>query len=158
MSMTAQRTIPEYLRKARLKAGCANRGAATLKVHYSPETIGRHERGEVQIEPEDAVQYADGYQSPDILLHYCSDCPVGQRTGKRATVRSLPFATLRVCHMIDNAQFVADKLEKIAFDGEISEKEFEDFKKALGFLQKLNETITDMTLIGMSLGIQMKTK
>ena len=55
MSDTATKNAPDYLREARLKAGYASRGTATTKVPYSQETIGRHERGEVLMEPGDAV-------------------------------------------------------------------------------------------------------
>lgn len=154
MPTFARKKAPEYLRQARLKAGCANRGTATLKVPYSPETIGRHERGEVPVEPADAVQYAEGYKSPDILIRYCADCPVGRQTGRTATDRPLPFATLRVSRMIDDAQQVADRLEKIAFDGVIDDAEREDFNNALAFLRQLEETITDMILLGASTGIE----
>lgn len=55
MPVIAKKRAPEYLRQARLRAGCSSRGTATLKVPYSPETIGRHERGEVPVEPADAL-------------------------------------------------------------------------------------------------------
>ena len=154
MPATAKKEAPEYLRAARLKAGCANRGTATLKVPFSPETIGRHERGEVPVEPADAVNYALGYGSPELLFRYCADCPVGRQTGKTATDRPLPFATLRVSRMIEDAQKVADRLEQIAFDGVIDDAEKEDFGKALNFLRQLEETISDMILLGVSAGIE----
>lgn len=154
MPSIATKKAPAYLREARLRAGCANRGTATLKVPFSQETIGRHERGEVPVEPADAVHYAQGYESPELLFRYCSDCPVGQRTGRTATDRPLPFATLRVSRMIDDAQTVADRLEQIAFDGIIDDAEKEDFGNALAFLRRLEETIADMLLLGMSAGIE----
>ena len=86
-----------------------------MKVPYSPETIGRHERGEVDFAPADAVFYADGYQAPDILYRYCSDCPVGQKTGRKATDRPLPYATLRVRRMVEDAQAVTAGLPGFAF-------------------------------------------
>ncbi len=154
MPVTERKDGPAYLREARLRAGCANRGTATTRVPFSPETIGRHERGEVQINPADVVQYAKGYESPEMLYQYCADCPVGRQTGRTATDRPLPFATLRVSRMIDEAQKVADRLEQIAFDGVIDESEKEDFGKALVFLRQLEETISDMILLGVSAGIE----
>ena len=49
---------PEYLREARVRAGYVSRGTATTAVPFSPETIGRHERGDIALEPEDAVTYS----------------------------------------------------------------------------------------------------
>lgn len=124
-----------------------------MKVPYSPETIGRHERGEVDIAPADAVFYADGYQAPDILYRYCSDCPVGQKTGRKATDRPLPYATLRVRRMVEDAQAVTAVLEKIALDGQVDQAEREDFRRAITFLGMVQESITDILLFGATLDI-----
>ncbi len=148
MSLTETKKPPEYLREARSRAGYANRVAASMAVPFSPETIGRHERGDVQITPEDAVLYSERYGSQAVLVQYCADCPVGRRTGNAATERPLPFATLRVRRMLKEAVTVADSLEEIAFDGVIDESEREDFSKALDFLRRLENTISDMLLVG----------
>ena len=124
-----------------------------MKVPYSQETIGRHERGEVMMEPCDAIRYAEGYEAPELLVSYCADCPVGQYMGKKVNDRPLPFATLRVSRMIADAKNVATRLEEIAFDGIIDDTEREDFGEALSFLRDLEETIQDMILLGMSAGI-----
>ena len=76
-----------------------------MAVPFSPETIGRHERGDVQMTPEDAVLYSERYGCQSLLLQYCADCPVGKMTGKAATERPLPFATLRVRRMLKEAIF-----------------------------------------------------
>ena len=89
-----------------------------MAVPFSPETIGRHERGDVQMTPEDAVLYSERYGCQSLLLQYCADCPVGKMTGKAATERPLPFATLRVRRMLKEAIKVADTLEEIAYDGD----------------------------------------
>lgn len=148
MSAVETKKPPEYLREARSRAGYANRVAASMAVPFSPETIGRHERGDVQISPEDAVLYSERYGSQALLVQYCADCPVGRMTGKKATERPLPFATLRVRRMLKEAVTVADTLEEIAFDGVIDDTEREDFAKALAFLRELENTISDMLLIG----------
>lgn len=154
MSMTETKRPPEYLREARLKAGHSTRVAASMAVPFSPETIGRHERGDVQITPEDAILYSEKYGTQAILVQYCADCPVGRVTGKTATERTLPFAALRVRRMLSEAVQVADSLEEIAFDGVIDDSEREDFARALEFLRKLEGTISDILLLGMHEGIR----
>lgn len=74
-----------------MRAGFVSRGTASTVVPFSPETIGRHERGDVEMEPEDALVYAECYQSPDILPRYCATCPVGRAIGRTATDRPLPM-------------------------------------------------------------------
>lgn len=131
-----------------MRAGFVSRGTAATVVPYSPETIGRHERGDVEMEPEDALVYAECYQSPDILPRYCATCPVGRAIGRTATDRPLAHATLRVRRLIEDGQDVADRLEEIAFDGVIDASERTDFMEALDFLRKLEESINDIILIG----------
>lgn len=132
-----------------MRAGYVSRGTATTAVPFSPETIGRHERGDVELEPEDAVTYAECYKSPDILHRYCATCPVGQRIGRTVTDRPLPHATLRIRRLIVDAQSVAERLEQIAFDGVIDDTEKADFEKALSFLRQLEEGINDIILCGL---------
>lgn len=132
-----------------MKAGFVSRGTASNTVPFSPETIGRHERGDVEMTPEDAVIYAEFYNSPDILPRYCAGCPVGEKMGKSATDRELPHATLRIRRLMAEGQAVADRLEEIAFDGVIDDYEREDFAAALVFLRKLEESISDIILIGL---------
>jgi len=132
-----------------VRAGFISRGTASTAVPFSPETIGLHERGDVELEPEDIVLYAECYGSPDILPRYCAGCPVGQRMGKRATDRQLPHATLRIRRLMAEGQAVADRLEEIAFDGVIDPTERDDFAEALAFLRTLEESISDIMLIGL---------
>lgn len=141
-----------YLREARVRAGFVSRGTASTAVPFSPETIGRHERGDVEMTPEDAVTYAEFYQSPDILPRYCAGCPVGRKLGKSATDRELPHATLRIRRLMADGVAVANRLEEIAFDGVIDPSERNDFADALAFLRKLEESISDIMLIGLENG------
>lgn len=149
MPATAKKAPPAYLREARVRAGFVSRGTASTAVPFSPETIGRHERGDVEMTPEDAVTYAEFYHSPDILPRYCAGCPVGQKMGKSATDRELPHATLRIRRLMAEGQAVANRLEEIAFDGVIDPSERSDFADALAFLRKLEESISDIMLIGL---------
>ena len=140
---------PAYLREARVRAGYVSRGAASTVVPFSPETIGRHERGDVEMLPVDAVTYADCYNDPGVLYRYCADCPVGQRVGRTATERPLASATLRIRYLIAEGQQVANRLEEIAFDDQIDASEKQDFAEALAFLRRLEESINDIILIGL---------
>ena len=152
MSATIKKIPPSYLREARIRAGYANRETASTAVPFSPETIGRHERGDVEMEPEDVMVYAECYKSPDILPRYCATCPGGKATGRTATDRPLPHATLRVSRLLEDGQAVADRLEEIAFDGVIDDSERVEFADALKFLRQLEQSIMDIILIGLENG------
>lgn len=148
MSSCTTKRPPAYLREARVRAGFVSRGTASTAVPFSPETIGRHERGEVEMAPDDAVTYAGCYDDPSIMYRYCADCPVGRRIGRTATDRPLPHATLRIRRLIAEGQDVANRLEEIAFDGVIDPAEEKDFREALAYLRRLEESINDIILIG----------
>ncbi|MEA4901891.1 hypothetical protein [Desulfitobacterium sp.] len=155
MSATATKTAPTYLREARIAAGYASRDTASIEVPYSPETIGRHERGDVPVAPEDAMVYARSYGRSDILIRYCADCPVGRATGKQVTDRDLPFATLRLTQRLRKAaKDIAATLEEIADDGIVDEGERPVFNTALASLEELGETITDIVLFAAAHGIE----
>ncbi|MBQ8835497.1 MAG: helix-turn-helix domain-containing protein, partial [Oscillospiraceae bacterium] len=138
----------EWLKSARLEAGYASRGTAATAVHYSPETIGRHERGEVPVSPADVIRYSQAYGSPDILFRYCSQCPVGQFSGQKVKDRPLAESAMRLEVMVEDAQKIADILSRIAFDGIIDSTEQADFDKSIAFLRNLKITVDDMLLIG----------
>ncbi len=72
--------------------------------------------------------------------------------GRTATDRELPHATLRIRRLMAEGQAVADRLEEIAFDGVIDPGERNDFADALAFLRKLEESISEIMLIGLENG------
>jgi hypothetical protein len=155
MSTAATKAAPTYLREARVAAGYLNRDTASTGVPYSPETIGRHERGDVPVAPEDALVYARGYGRTDILIRYCADCPVGRATGRGVTDRDLPFATLRLTQRLRKAaQDIASTLEDIADDGVVDASERGEFDTALTSLKELGETISDIVLYAATQGIE----
>jgi hypothetical protein len=146
---------PTYLREARLSAGYANRDTASTVIPYAPETIGRHERGEVSMSPEDVLMYAQYYHRDDITIRYCADCPVGRATGKTATDRDLPCATMRLTQRLRRAaKEIAATLEAIADDGIIDEQERPIFDASLVALHELGETISDIELYSATQGIK----
>ena len=144
MSTTAKKATPTYLKEARLAAGYANRDTASTIVPYSPETIGRHERGEVYLSPDDMVVYSRSYQRKDILLRYCADCPVGSTNGWNVTTRELSHCTLRLNRRLRLAAGdTADALERIADVGEINEKLYPMFTDSVSVLKDLFASISD---------------
>lgn len=154
MSATGTKQAPAYLREARLGAGYTNRDTASMGVPFSPETIGRHERGEIPLSPEDALLYAEAYRRFDIAIRYCTDCSVGRELGKTATDRDFPFATMRLTQRLRRAaREIADTLEAIADDGIVDEVERPVFNAALASLKELGDTIADIFLYAASQGI-----
>lgn len=153
MSVMAQTMPPMYLRHARTKAGYASRTAASEAIPYSAETIGRHERGESEIEPEDIVQYAKGYNRPDILTRYCASCPVGCHIMPQVKDREFPLAAIRVANRLRKAAEYAERLDKIADDGQVDAQERRDFEQILTFLREFESTAAEVRLWAYSNGL-----
>jgi hypothetical protein len=126
-----------------------------MDVPYSPETIGRHERGDVALTPEDVIVYAQYYNRADILVRYCANCPVGIARGKQVTERDLPFATLRLVNRLRAAaQDVTSDFERIADSGGITECERDSFILAMQHIFELKDAIYDMELYAAAQGIR----
>lgn len=58
-----------YLADARIAAGYQSREDAAIRVPYAAVTIGRHERGEVRLAPDDILIYAQAYNAPEIMIY-----------------------------------------------------------------------------------------
>jgi len=147
MPTTAKKQKQKYLLDARLQAGYANRDEAAGIIPFAPQTIGRHERGESQISPDDAILYATIYRREDILYRYCSECLIGQATGKCVKDRSLPQATIRLMRLLRLvAKDSVEALENLAYDEVIDDSKWSLFEKTVIELKNLNETISDYLL------------
>jgi hypothetical protein len=124
-------------------------------VPFSPETIGRHERGDIPLSPEDALIYAEHYESDDIPIRYCAGCPIGRTSGRAATDRDLPYVTLRLTYRLRvAAKEIAPTLESIAYDGIVAEGKRPIFIASIISLKELGENITDIMLYAAANGIK----
>lgn len=107
--------------------------------------------------PDDVLVYAEYYHREDIAIRYCADCPIGRVTGKTATDRDLPFATLRLTQRLRRAaKDITDTLENIADDGIVDDDERPLFNSSLAALKELGDTITDIILYAAAQGIKIE--
>lgn len=155
MSICVVKPIGTCLREARRSAGKDSIIAAAKMTNRSPETIGRHERGEVGLHPTDVLQYAQVYKSPDLLLRYCNGCPISQAlNGGMATQdRDLPWSVLRLSTRLHKAAQYAETLETVAEDGEIDQRELPQFMAVVAFLEELTSATRELLLYAMSAGL-----
>jgi len=131
MPTTAIKESPIYLREARLSAGYANRDTASTGVPFSPETIGRHERGEVPLLPDDAVIYAKCYKRDDILMRYCVGCPIGQRLQQDIEERDFMLAAMRLNNRLEKAPNIIKMITSVADDGRVDDNDRKIFITAM---------------------------
>ncbi len=155
MSESTQNIIGTCLREARKAAGYDNAGQAAIKVNRSPETVGRHERGDIPLSPEDAIQYAAAYQRPDIMIRYCDGCPVHRAIYGDMPVceRSLPWGAMRIASRLRRSAMYADKLESILDDGVVNADEVAELLEVFGFLREIGHAGKELLAASMSVGI-----
>lgn len=154
MSICATKPLGMCLREARRSAGNESIIAAARKTKRSPEAVGRHERGEVNLHPQDVIQYAEAYGSPDLLIRYCGECPIYRTLNANSPMdRDLPWGALKLSTRLNRAASFAMLLEQIADDGKIDNHELPEFKSVVAFLQEINEASRDLFLYAMSAGI-----
>lgn len=143
------------LREARRAKGYQNFGQAGIATHRSPEAVGRHERGDVPLQMADAIEYADAYESPEILMAYCGECAIRKELfgeqEKRAD--SLPQIVIRVSNRLKMAGEHAETLTRIMDDGKVETEERNDLLSTLDFLQEIETTWRDLMTACMSIGL-----
>jgi hypothetical protein len=142
------------LREARRGAGLVSIVDAARETNRSPESIGRHERGEVNLHPVDVLQYAQTYGSPDLLLRYCNECPICQALNEDGVQdRDLPQGALKISVRLHQAARQAEVLEVIAEDGMIDHSEVNQFNAVVDFLREISAATRELMLYAMSAGI-----
>lgn len=143
------------LREARKAAGYDNTGQAAIRVARSPETVGRHERGDIPLSTEDVIQYAEAYGRPDIMVRYCDGCPVHKALYGDTCIceRSLPWGAMRIASRLRRSAIYAEKLEAILDDGVIQEDEIPDLLEVFNFLREVGHAGRELLATSMSSGI-----
>lgn len=144
------------LREARRAAGYQNFGQAGLAMHRSQEVIGRHERGDVPLQANDAIEYAEAYGHPEILMAYCGECEIRRALFGKQSQRAydLPLVALRVSNRLRSAARYADTLAEILDDGNIDSKESGRLEDTLCMLQSIEEVWRELVTACMVAGIK----
>ena len=142
----------EYLIQARLQAGYPNREMAEAVVPFAVSTIGRHERGEAQLQPCDILAYATGYHSSVLPMLYCRNiCPIGRQQYEVLQERELSLLTLRIGSRIKKTLRQMDRLEEIAEDDRVDPGERAEFDNIVAQIRGLREAVDEMDLYTLTL-------
>jgi hypothetical protein len=142
----------EYLVQARIAAGYPNRELAEMAVPFAASTIGRHERGDMPLQPADIVAYAAGYRAPALLMLYCRNtCPIGRQQYELLQERELSLLTLRIGSRIKKTLRRMDRLEEIAEDDRVDSGERAEFDSIVAQIRGLREAVDEMELYALTL-------
>jgi len=155
MSASAISKLGTCLREARKAAGFSNYGQAGVATHRSPEVVGRHERGDIQVQMEDAIEYAEAYDRPEILMAFCDQCTVRERLFGACDCRigNLPLTAIRLSNRLRTAERHAEQLEGILDDGRIDTTDLPILLQTLDYLKGVETIWRELLTICMSHGL-----
>lgn len=155
MSASAISKLGTCLREARKAAGFSNYGQAGMATHRSPEVVGRHERGDTQIQMQDAIEYADAYDQPEILMAFCDQCSVREKLFGpcKCLGNDLPVTAIRLSNRLRNAESYAEQLEIILDDGKIDKSDLPVLLQTLDYLKGVEEIWRELLKTCMSSGL-----
>ena len=149
-----------YLMEARIAAGYPSRDNAAIHVPYAAVTIGRQERGEIKVAPEDVIIYANAYRAPELMLYYCrSCCPIGRKIMRPANgEHELSLLVTQLGNRLRKIAAAADRLADIADDNVVDASERADFNEILALMRSAREVIDCFELYAMLAEKRMPTK
>lgn len=155
MSASALSKLGTCLREARKAAGFSNYGQAGMATHRSPEVVGRHERGDIQVQMEDAIEYAEAYDRPEILMAFCDQCSVREKLfGSCDCIKGdLPLTAIRLSNRLRTAENYAKQLEGILDDGQIDTADLPILLQTLDYLKGVETIWRELLATCMSSGL-----
>ena len=127
---------------------------------YAAVTIGRQERGEIKVAPEDVIIYANAYRAPELMLYYCrSCCPIGRKIMRPANgEHELSLLVTQLGNRLRKIAAAADRLADIADDNVVDASERADFNEILALMRSAREVIDCFELYAMLAEKRMPTK
>ena len=143
--------------QARKRASVSNpklfsRESAAEMLGISPYTLADYELGSTKVVPVDKVMLmADLYNAPELITGYCRyECPIHGFLPLATEEKNIQGIALRILKGFDETELrnIKRDLIDISEDGTISDDEVPMLIEILDILEKLAETISELTLVG----------
>lgn len=121
--------------------------ASELMSGISDDRIEKIENGKTLIHPDEVLQFAKAYNSPELAINYCAlECPIGQKYVHEVKPQELSGTVLEILDSINNLNAYKEKLITITADGIITEDERPDLDAICEELDRIS-TASDMLKI-----------
>jgi len=121
--------------------------AGELLEFISPDKIEKIESEKMMPHPEDVLAMSRAYKVPQMCNYYCShECPIGQIYVPELKMKDLSGIILEMIATLNNINKEKDRLIEITADGQITEDEYEDFKKIRDQLSKISMSVDTLSL------------
>ena len=141
-SVKENKTMYQMCREA---AGLTREAAAEL-TYIGEDRIRRIENGSRPV-PREVELMAKAYQVSSLCNHYCThECELGKDRVPMVKSKSLPEITLEMLAILNKLSNEKERLIEIAYDGEITDDETEDFRALQEKLSAMAAIIASLQL------------
>lgn len=128
MSKVATKAKNNIYYQARLHAAehnsvFSNRMKTALELNIDRNRIENIELGKINPYQEEVVKMADSYNAPELLNHFCCDCPIGCRQFKKVQSYDIFKNSFGLIASLRSSNTIQQKLIDILADGVISADE-----------------------------------
>lgn len=153
MPKKATKAASNVFYKARMSAASyndklASREGASELTGIDRNRIAYTELGTLCPYPEEVLVYADAYNAPELLNHFCSTlCPIGKETVDSVTTGSLEQASLKLLASTRSIANIREQLIEIAEDGVIDEGEKGQMDLILENLKQASNDIRALEIV-----------
>ena len=135
-----------YFRR-REELGLTRDKASELLESMPPERIEKIENERCEPHPEEVLIMAEKYKSPELCNYYCShQCQIGQQYVPEIKMQDLSQIVLKMLSSLNAVQRNRDRLIDITADGQIDNKELEEFIDIQEELEKISITVETLQL------------
>ena len=113
--------------------------ASELMKFISPDRIEKIESEKSLPHPDEILVMADAYKMPELCNYFCShQCPIGQKYIPEVKAKDLSQIVLELLSGLNAISKEKDRMVDISVDGEITEDEYEDFKRIRNQLNSIS--------------------
>lgn len=135
-----------YFRR-REELGLTRDKASELLESIPPERIEKIENERCEPHPEEVLVMAEKYKSPELCNYYCShQCQIGLQYVPEIKMQDLSQIVLKMLSSLNAVQKNRDRLIDITADGQIDNKELEEFIDIQEELEKISITVETLQL------------
>lgn len=121
--------------------------ASEIMGFVSADRIEKIESEKSLPHPDEIMAMAECYKQPDLCNYFCShECPIGQEYVPEVKIKDLSQITLEMIASLNSLEREKNRLIEITVDGQITEDEFEDFKRIQTQLDNISMAIDSMKL------------
>jgi len=126
----------------------ASREGASEVTGIDRNRIAYTELGTLCPYPEEVLIYADAYNAPELLNHFCSNlCPIGKETVDELMAGTLEQMSLKLLASTKCISTIREELVDIAEDGVIDDSEKEQMGEILERLRRASNDIKALELV-----------